>query len=45
MLLWTEKFRNALIVRTRNQKILDTVDLCCDVGGTYDAEKLRFDHH
>lgn len=35
----------ANIVRTRDQKILDTCDIVVDVGGEYAPEKYRFDHH
>ncbi len=37
--------RKARIVRTRDQKILDTVEYVMDVGGVYDAARKRFDHH
>ena len=33
------------IVRTRDQAELDTCDFVCDVGGIFDPEKKRFDHH
>jgi uncharacterized UPF0160 family protein len=33
------------IVRTRDQKIIDIADVVVDVGGVYDPENLRFDHH
>ena len=45
MLLYTSRYRNAAIVRSRDQQVLDTMDIVCDVGGEFDAEKLRFDHH
>jgi uncharacterized UPF0160 family protein len=47
MLLYTKEYgtKAPLIVRTRNMEILDKMTLCCDVGGTYEPEKLRFDHH
>ena len=45
LLLWTDKFTNPMIVRTRNQDILDSLDLVCDVGGVYDPSTMRFDHH
>jgi len=40
-----EQYRNAEIVRTRDPAILDTCDIVIDVGGVFDLEKLRFDHH
>lgn len=45
MLLYTKEFENSVIVRSRNQEILDTLDIVCDVGGVFDVEKKRFDHH
>ncbi|CDW84406.1 UNKNOWN [Stylonychia lemnae] len=45
MLLYTNKFKDSAIVRTRDDKLFDTFDIICDVGAVFDAEKLRFDHH
>lgn len=42
---YTKEFKDAKITRTRDLKVLDTLDLILDVGAVYDAEKLRFDHH
>ena len=33
------------LIRTRNMEIINKADLVIDVGGEYDAEKGRFDHH
>ncbi len=33
------------IIRTRDQDMLDSGDYIFDVGGIYDADKNRFDHH
>lgn len=33
------------IVRTRDPEKLERCDFVCDVGGVYDPEKRRFDHH
>jgi len=33
------------IIRTRDEEIIRTGDIVFDVGGIYDAEKNRFDHH
>lgn len=33
------------IVRTRDLKTLSECEYVCDVGGVYDPEKKRFDHH
>lgn len=45
MLLRTKEFKNSVIVRTRDQEILDQLDVQCDVGAVYDPENYRFDHH
>lgn len=45
MLLRTAEYKNAIIVRTRDQEIIDKLDIVCDVGGVFDVEKKRFDHH
>lgn len=41
----TEKFRDADIVRSRDQKVLDELDAVLDVGGVYDSASDRYDHH
>ena len=33
------------LIRTRNEEIIKNGDIVFDVGGVYDAEKNRFDHH
>ncbi|WZH43769.1 metal-dependent protein hydrolase [Fusarium acuminatum] len=38
-------YRDASLVRTRDPAILATCHTVVDVGGEYDAEKRRFDHH
>jgi uncharacterized UPF0160 family protein len=45
MLLYTDHFYNPVIVRTRDQEVLNTLDILVDVGAEYIPEKLRFDHH
>jgi len=45
MLRLLPEYKNAEIVRTRDQASLDTCDIVVDVGGVFDAEKNRFDHH
>lgn len=45
MLLYTKEFEKCIIVRSRDQEILDQLDIQCDVGGVFDPEKRRFDHH
>ncbi|CAK9806495.1 MYG1 protein C27H6.8 [Anthophora plagiata] len=39
------QYKDADIVRTRNQSILDTCDIVVDVGKEYDHSKRRYDHH
>lgn len=45
MLLRTNEFSKSIIVRSRDQELLDQLDIQCDVGGVFDPEKYRFDHH
>ena len=45
LLLRTAEFEKSIIVRTREQDILDQLDIQCDVGAVYDPSKNRFDHH
>lgn len=33
------------IIRTRDEAVIDSADFVCDVGGIFNAEKNRFDHH
>ena len=33
------------IIRTRDPERLNSCEFVCDVGGTYEPEKKRFDHH
>ena len=37
--------REASIVRTRDKAILDAADIVFDVGGSFDPDAGRFDHH
>lgn len=39
------RYHGARLVRTRDPALLATCDTVVDVGGEYDAEKRRFDHH
>ncbi|MES2200593.1 MAG: MYG1 family protein [Chlamydiota bacterium] len=32
-------------VRTRNKQLLDGCEFVCDVGGSYDPKRKKFDHH
>jgi uncharacterized UPF0160 family protein len=45
ILLRTDQFKKSIIVRTRDQELLDQLDIQCDVGGVFDPKKNRFDHH
>ena len=45
LLRHTKEFKDAKVIRTRNQAILDKCDCVCDVGGVYNHEKRRYDHH
>ncbi|CAG7833153.1 unnamed protein product [Allacma fusca] len=45
MLKELPEYSDAEIIRTRDEEILKTCDIVVDVGGVYDPEKLRFDHH
>jgi len=38
-------FAGARIVRSRDAAVLEPCDIVIDVGGVYDHEKLRYDHH
>lgn len=39
------KYPDAEVVRTRDEKIIESADIAVDVGLIYDPAKLRFDHH
>eukprot|EP00239_Pterosperma_sp_CCMP1384_P004963 CAMPEP_0197844618 /NCGR_PEP_ID=MMETSP1438-20131217/1619_1 /TAXON_ID=1461541 /ORGANISM="Pterosperma sp., Strain CCMP1384" /LENGTH=355 /DNA_ID=CAMNT_0043455531 /DNA_START=107 /DNA_END=1177 /DNA_ORIENTATION=- len=39
------KWSGATLVRSRNPEVLAPLDIVIDVGGTYDPQALRFDHH
>jgi uncharacterized UPF0160 family protein len=45
MLKKTNKYKDASIVRSRDPETLKTMDVVIDVGGVYDPETERFDHH
>ena len=45
MLRQTGDYRNSKVVRSRDPKVLDELDIVIDVGGIYDHSKLRYDHH
>ncbi len=37
--------KGVTLVRSRDRSVIDKADIVFDVGGIFDAEKLRFDHH
>ncbi|CAG0896855.1 unnamed protein product, partial [Darwinula stevensoni] len=45
MLRCLPQYKNARIVRSRNESLLSTCDIVVDVGGIYDHAKRRYDHH
>ncbi|BEI96184.1 hypothetical protein CcaverHIS631_0111330 [Cutaneotrichosporon cavernicola] len=45
LLRLTDQFKDADLVRTRDPTKLEPLDIVVDVGGVYDAEKERYDHH
>lgn len=45
MLRMLPSYRDASLVRTRDPKVLETCHTVVDVGGEYDAERNRYDHH
>ena len=45
MLVCTFVFEINIFCRSRDPKVLDECDVVVDVGGVYDPEKMRFDHH
>ncbi len=38
-------YPEALVTRTREEKIIGEADMVVDVGGAYNADRNRFDHH
>ena len=45
MLKQLPEYKHADIIRTRNPEELSKCDVVVDVGGVYDADKHRYDHH
>ena len=45
LLLYTNDYKDSIIVRTRDQAIIDTLDIVCDVGSVYNPTANRYDHH
>lgn len=44
-LLLESKGETGMIIRTRDESVIETADYVCDVGSIFDPEKNRFDHH
>ena len=45
-MIWAEKNNSKLkIIRTRDQKLFSGADFLLDIGGVFDPDKNRFDHH
>jgi uncharacterized UPF0160 family protein len=45
MLRQLGEYRNSKVVRSRDLKVLEPLDIVIDVGGVYDHANLRYDHH
>ncbi|KAJ2238945.1 hypothetical protein GGH97_005218, partial [Coemansia sp. RSA 475] len=45
MLRQLTEYSDAKIVRSRDPAVLETCDIVVDVGGVYDHEAKRYDHH
>ena len=45
MLRMLPTYRESRLVRTRDPKLLETCHTVVDVGGEYDAQRNRYDHH
>jgi len=45
MLKYLPEYKEAEIVRTRDNKLLDGCDIVVDVGAVFDPAKHRYDHH
>lgn len=44
-ILYKKQNKRVVIIRTRDESIIKTADIVCDVGGVYDPITNRFDHH
>ena len=45
MLRQLPDYRNSKVVRSRDTSVLDKLDIVIDVGGIYDPDAKRYDHH
>ncbi|GMH34452.1 hypothetical protein BSKO_02286 [Bryopsis sp. KO-2023] len=41
----TDRFKDAQVVRSRDPEVLKDLNAVIDVGGVYDSDAYRFDHH
>ncbi|XP_060679085.1 UPF0160 protein MYG1, mitochondrial, partial [Hemiscyllium ocellatum] len=39
------QYQDAEIIRTRDPQVLEECDVVVDVGGVYDPDRHRYDHH
>ena len=44
MLLYTEAYKNSVIIRTRSQEVFEKLDISCGRGSKYEPEKHRYGH-
>lgn len=42
---YTNEFKDCEITRSRDKAVQNTLDIVIDVGGEFDHEKKRYDHH
>ena len=45
MLRRLDEYQSSVVIRSRDEAVLSELDILIDVGGVYDANKKRFDHH
>jgi len=45
MLKHLPNYANSTVIRTRDESILEQCDIVVDVGGVYNHDKKRYDHH
>lgn len=45
MLKTLPEYQNASVIRSREEAVLNELDILIDVGSVYDPERHRFDHH
>lgn len=45
MLRKLPEYQDAELIRSRDESLLSTCDIVFDVGGEFDANRHRYDHH